>query len=324
MTLKPSRANLTFEPFTDAYKDLATFRNVVEPEYPVTANELRHWYENRDPKTVSRRFVLYDQSRIVAAGELGQNPWMYHPKKFYLDVSVHPEVRSRGIGGALFDHLTVELVAFDPLLVRAQARENRPAALHFVQKRGFTEETREWESRLALDTFEAEDVALQVEDITFKTLKELTVTDPDHRRKLFGLEFSAGADAPYPDAPTQPDFTAWQKTFFERPNFTPEAHLVALSGDEYVGMNSLNVTENEEGVLYNGLTGVRREYRRRGIARALKVKNLLWAKRNGYEVVKTWNDATNEGMLELNIALGFVKQPAWIGFKKVLREEGSA
>ena len=86
-------------------------------------------------------------------------------------------------------------------------------------------------------------------------------------------------------------------------------------------MNSLNVTENEPGVLYNGLTGVRREYRRRGIARALKVKNLLWAKRNGYEVVKTWNDATNEGMLELNMALGFVKQPAWIGFKKVLRED---
>ena len=320
MTLKTSRTTPTFRRFTDAYDALATFRTAVEPEYPVTANELRHWDDNRDAKVITRRFVLYDQARILAAGEFDQNPWMYHPQKFILGLHVHPEVRNQGIGGALFEHLMDELKALEPLLLRAYTRQDRPAGLHFIQKRGFVEETREWESRLKLATFEADDVAA-LPGVEIKTLGELMKTDPDYRRKLFDLEFSAGADAPSPDAPTKPDFESWQKTFFERPNFTPEAHLVALAGDEYIGMNSLNVTEDEAGVLYNGLTGVRREYRRRGIARALKVKNLLWAKRNGFEVVKTWNDATNEGMLELNTALGFVKQPAWIGFKKVLREE---
>ena len=70
-----------------------------------------------------------------------------------------------------------------------------------------------------------------------------------------------------------------------------------------------------------GLTGTRREYRRRGIAVAMKVHALGWAKANGYELTKTWNATTNTGMLAINERLGFVKQPAWIEFTKRFREE---
>ena len=57
-------------------------------------------------------------------------------------------------------------------------------------------------------------------------------------------------------------------------------------------------------------TGVRREHRRQGIALALKLKTIAWAKRIGYSQIQTWNEANNQGMLGINERLGFVRQPA--------------
>jgi mycothiol synthase len=73
--------------------------------------------------------------------------------------------------------------------------------------------------------------------------------------------------------------------------------------------------------LYNGLTGVLRSHRRRGIALALKLRGIAYAKALGRPTIKTWNESNNRAMLAINEALGFVKQPAWIDFVKVLRPD---
>jgi hypothetical protein len=73
--------------------------------------------------------------------------------------------------------------------------------------------------------------------------------------------------------------------------------------------------------LYNGLTGVLRSHRRRGIALVLKLRGIAYAQSLGRPTIKTWNEANNRAMLAINEALGFVKQPAWIDFVKVLRPE---
>src|SRR5262249_28262313 len=67
-------------------------------------------------------------------------------------------------------------------------------------------------------------------------------------------------------------------------------------------------------------TGVLREYRRRGIAMALKLRAILYAKSAGYSRIKTWNEQGNRPMLSINEALGFIKQPAWIAFAKKLSD----
>lgn len=57
-------------------------------------------------------------------------------------------------------------------------------------------------------------------------------------------------------------------------------------------------------IAQTGLTGTRREYRRRGLARALKVDSMARAFADGVTEIHTNNEKSNP-MLALNRALGF-------------------
>lgn len=59
-----------------------------------------------------------------------------------------------------------------------------------------------------------------------------------------------------------------------------------------------------------------RAYRRQGVALALKLRGIAYAKQHAYTTLRTSVDATNTASLALNERLGFVKQPAWIIFTK--------
>ena len=53
------------------------------------------------------------------------------------------------------------------------------------------------------------------------------------------------------------------------------------------------------------MTGVRRDWRGRGIAGALKRTQLAWAKANGYERLETANETRNVPIQRLNERLGY-------------------
>ena len=74
--------------------------------------------------------------------------------------------------------------------------------------------------------------------------------------------------------------------------------------------------------LYTGFTGVRRAYRGHGVATALKALSLTNGKKrvaaNGQPpLVETQNHETNP-MLQINLRLGFVEQPASLVYVKRL------
>ena len=51
---------------------------------------------------------------------------------------------------------------------------------------------------------------------------------------------------------------------------------------------------------------------------ALKLHVIKYAQERGYTLIKTRNDTENLPILTLNEKLGFVRQPAWIEYEKVL------
>ena len=85
----------------------------------------------------------------------------------------------------------------------------------------------------------------------------------------------------------------------------PSGSFVALEHGEIVGYAGLMEHANGDATAEHGLTAVRRDRRRRGIGRALKLAQLHWASGHGVVELVTWTQKGNEGMQGLNRALGY-------------------
>lgn len=320
---------MTIRPDTQSDADYAariTISHACYPDYIETIEELRFSDNNRDPKIKWARFVAEVDGIPVAIGNYGQSMDMYHPQKFGIGVSVLPEYQAQGIGKALYEHVVAALAPHEPILLRANAREDKPRAVRFLTDRGYTEAMRDWESRLAAQSFDPTpftDAAQKATaaGITVHSVAALAKSVPDWKQRLKELDWTITLDMPSTDTLTDPGFEHFEKTTLGNPSFLPDAWFVALDGDHWVGESALWRSEGDPEVLYVGATGVRREWRRKGIATALKLAAVQWAKDAGKREIRTWNAQQNRAMLSINEAMGFEKIPAWISYEKKLKEE---
>ncbi len=105
------------------------------------------------------------------------------------------------------------------------------------------------------------------------------------------------------------------------PSALPEGFYVAVKGEEFIGLS--HVLSSQKGIsLYQGLTGVKPQYRRQGIGLAMKIRGIAYAKATGHAIIRTENDAKNIPMLAMNERLGFVRKPDVITFEKRCIIEG--
>jgi mycothiol synthase len=311
-------------PFEEAdYSDWVRVFAEVFPDQPFSEEEARHHDRHRDPRCLLERFVAEwgepGTRTVIGGAEISQSATSFHPRKFRIELFVSPAWQGRGIGRAFFAKIQERLTPRDPLALATWTQESLPRSLRFLQDRGFVEVLREWESRLdpsAFDPAPFADVEPRVlaQGLTIHTLAELRAADPDCNRKLYEAIWKIEEDVPRSDPEfTPPAFDAWLERHLANPNLLPEAQFIAVHQGRYVGISQLSRMQASPD-LDTGLTGVLPEYRRRGIALALKLRAVAYARRVGAPAIRTWNETRNRGMLSINERLGFVKEPAWIEF----------
>lgn len=89
----------------------------------------------------------------------------------------------------------------------------------------------------------------------------------------------------------------------------PETVMVALLGDEMVGVSSV---DRGDRMLHFGLTAVTALYRNRGIGRVLKALSATATKDLGHTHINSGGAGTDTPILHVNRALGYEVEPAWL------------
>jgi len=217
---------------------------------------------------------------------------------------VLPEHRGAGVGFALYRELAGWVEERGCVTLETTVAEDDEASLAWADRRGFREIGRT--SRLVLDLTAIEAPAVDppegVEIVTWAERPELT-------RAIYEVACEAYPDEPGQEGTPMDSFDAWLAKDMRGDSDRPEATFIALADGEVAGYAKLSLSGSRTNVVMHDMTGVRRAFRGRGIAGALKRAEIAWAKQAGYEALETVNDVRNEPIRRLNERHGYTVQP---------------
>ena len=233
------------------------------------------------------------------------------------EVRVVPDARGRGVGSDLLSELSAW--AHRPRLRRADGagqggRTTRRSPGR--ERRGFDEVGPQLAARARPDAR----------------------STPRGRRRRTGSRSSRGPSDPelaaamyevareaYPDVPGEDDaemapFEEWLSMDMQGAGDRPGGDVRrARRATRSSPTRSCRSRARGPTVAMHDITGVRRAWRGRGIAGALKAAEIAWAKENGYERLETQNEERNEPIRRLNERYGYVVTPGSVTVRGRIR-----
>lgn len=304
------------------YEAMVRIATAIQPDDWVSVEDLS--FRDANQRRAGRRVLRWQAAvggEVIGYGSVSQSPWL-DPTMPFGEVMVHPAHQHRGIGRALLGRVeeTARGVAARTLLTYTQ--EDRPRAMRFLEAADYEEYDREWRSTLDLTTFDPGRWSEAVErvvasGIRIVSIAELRETVPDWVERLHRLYRSAEEDVPTPLPVRSVPVEEFERLNLGR-RLIAEGFLVALDGEEFVGLTEPQRVEDRDDVISQDLTGVAAPARGKGIATALKVTAAAWAKQSGYTSIRTYNNQGNAPMLAVNDKLGFVREFATVEYRKDL------
>ncbi len=220
------------------------------------------------------------------------------------EIRVVADARAGGVGSALLADLSAWARPLGYRELTAPVKEDDPASLAWAERRGFVEVGRN--SLLVLDLTAIEAPRVEPPDgVEIVTWAER----PGTERAMYEVAREAYPDVPGEDDAVVAPFEEWLSMDMQGAGDRPEATFLALAGDEVVAYAKLALSRARPEVAMHDMTGVRRAWRGRGIARALKAAEIAWAKESGYERLETQNEERNEPIRRLNERFGYVATP---------------
>jgi GNAT superfamily N-acetyltransferase len=272
----------------DKELSLAIYNEVV-PENAVSAEEVERWEAAQIATTDLLGLLDGEPAGSVTAG-IGHA----RPATASTLLTVIPSKRRRGVGSALYSEISDWARAHGATELRGFIYEGEHEAIEFVERRGFRIVSRDTELYLELADLEppAIDPPEGIEIVRWADRPELA-------RGLHEVSLETQPDVPGSEDWSGEPFEVWKGMH------RPDVMFAAVADTEVVGFAELFLTKARPEVVVHSMTGVKRAWRRRGIAGALKRAQIAWAKEAGYERMQTANELRNEPIRRLNAQLGY-------------------
>ncbi len=294
----------------------------IRPNEFVSVADIRDWNDNqRRADRLSARWLVYDDDAVIGSGYIGESPWLERTMMI-VHVMIHPEHQHRGYGRTLLEHVKATASERGAERLIGWTQETLPRAMRFLERAGFRENDREWQSTLDLGRFDVTPWQDTIDRVTASgiriiPLEALAEEYSDWKRDLYRLYVRLEGDVPTRFPLLEMPFTDFEALILGR-RLVADGFLVAMDGVQLVGLTEPQLVDDDPMAIAQEMTGVRSEYRGRGIATALKATAAIWAKRRGFTSIRTDNAQSNAPMLAVNERLGFVRDHANVEYLKIL------
>jgi GNAT superfamily N-acetyltransferase len=267
--------------------------NTVWPHDAVTIEAVHAFRDS------ARHYIDYlvRQDGVVLGSAAGAI-FAYRPRRVVTLITVLAGQRRRGAGTALYEAISAWASERGAHELEVSVADNDPESLSFARRRGFTEERREVGLVLSLAGVSPPQVQppAGIQIVTWAQRPELA-------RGMYEVDLETRSDIPgFADVAVEP-FEDWMAHNMQRPTDSAEATFIALAGEEVVGFAKLSLTAPT--AAGHAMTAVRKAWRGRGIAGALKDTEINWALANGYTELHTSNEQRNAPIKRLNARLGY-------------------
>jgi GNAT superfamily N-acetyltransferase len=276
---------------------------------PLTVDRLREEVDESSPESRRETWVAAREDSILGFGGFLPAWWTGDPAVFSLDLRVDRTYWRHGIGSQLFEFLQTRVRQIGGRRVMSWVRTDFPQSLPFAAGRGFRRTGDEVEDYRLCVPKASTSVYVGLEDRLGETgirIVSLAEVGADtaflHRlRELWGEQGQPSAGTP---EQIQRSFNVWRYQALAAPGLSPETHWIALEGDRPVGTTFLK--RLSPAAAENDFTAVAPSHRGRGIAPALKLRAIGWARANDIDWFYTSSEVRNHPMLTINRRLGYV------------------
>ena len=286
--------------------------NRVRPLDAVTMDEVRSFKQQTNDYA---DHVAYLEGR--PAGSLAIAHMPQQPDAALTLLTVLPAERRRGVGTELYRAASGWCAERALDLIDARVPEDEPESLAFAERRGFLEVERNGRMLLDLRALDPPDIdpPAGIEIVTWADRPQLG-------HAIYDVACEAYADVPDDRASVMEPFGDWLAHDMQGSGDRPDATFVAIADDEVVGYAKFSLTAAQPKTAHHDITGVKRSWRRKGVAAALKRAQIRWAKENGYETLATQNELRNEPIRRLNARLGYRPAPGIVTLRGPLAGGG--
>lgn len=285
------------------------------------------WLRNRqqfDETRYTRRQYFAEHANtgvILGYGSIEQT--IFRPK-YRLFLMSEPKWLQAGVGDLLLDQLMNDLVEAGAITVWHRNYAHGTEVLDFLVDRGFVETNRVWDLRLDLaaanlSAFANVDDKLAAREISITTFAAEHKQNPDAAlHKLHDFLNLVKTDDPERHPFTPIPFESVVH-WFSRKYVLPDACFIAKHGEQYIGFTDLNHIEPIPQGIMHGFTGVAREYRRQGVATALKVRAIAYARERGFQTIRAFNAPKHQAAMALNEKLSFRRAFSYVTVEKFVK-----